>query len=127
MYEAMLMPCGSISCLKTLALYLPLALDATGGIHGFSPLHEHKPLEQGEEHFFFQSFLQELIEGRGMITDPTVLGMLCLLSFTWVTLSRSCREFLTAQKGLPCSSQHQVSQNRERMCLFETQSLPQPM
>lgn len=35
---------------------------------------------------FFQSFLQELIEGRGMITDPTVLGMLCLLSFTWVTL-----------------------------------------
>lgn len=52
MYEAMLMPCGSISCLKTLALYLPLALDATGGIHGFSPLHEHKPLEQGEEHFF---------------------------------------------------------------------------
>lgn len=77
--------------------------------------------------FFFQSFLQELIEGRGMITDPTVLGMLCLLSFTWVTLSRSCREFLTAQKGLPCSSQHQVSQNRERMCLFETQSPPQPM
>lgn len=90
------------------------------------PLHEHKP-SGASWGIFFQSFFAGTDRGQRNGDRCHCSGGAMSSQLHLVTLSQSCREFLTAQKELLCSSQHQDSQNKERIGLFEPCSLPQPM